>query len=64
MKLAVVRDCFDTQLRPLLEALQLAALFDTIFARRSAPNPLVFEAACQQLGIEPAEAIHVGDERK
>ena len=28
------------------------------------PNPMIFERACQELGVLPAEAVHVGDDRR
>jgi FMN phosphatase YigB (HAD superfamily) len=28
------------------------------------PSPVIFEAAVSQLGVSPAEAVHVGDDRR
>lgn len=28
------------------------------------PNPTIFEATCEKLGVEPSEALHVGDDRR
>ena len=28
------------------------------------PNPVIFEAALQELGVQPAETVHVGDDRR
>ena len=28
------------------------------------PNPAIFEAAFDALGVQPAEAVHVGDDRR
>ena len=28
------------------------------------PNPAIFEAAFDALGVRPAEAVHVGDDRR
>jgi len=28
------------------------------------PNPIIFEAALDALGVQPEEAVHVGDDRR
>lgn len=28
------------------------------------PNPVIFEAACARLGVDPVEALVVGDDRR
>ncbi|EIE20438.1 HAD-superfamily hydrolase [Coccomyxa subellipsoidea C-169] len=67
IKLGVVSN-FDTRLRPLLTAMGAAEVFDTMVISAEVgaekPNPLIFEIACQQLGVEPEEAVHIGDDRR
>ncbi|CAL5229453.1 g12778 [Coccomyxa viridis] len=66
-KMAVVSN-FDLRLRPLLEALKLDQLFDALIISAEVgaekPNPVIFEAALQKLGVQPAETVHVGDDRR
>lgn len=55
-------------MRPILKDLGLDQLFDTIMISAEVgvekPNPIIFEAACQELGVLPEEAVHVGDDRR
>ena len=59
---------FDTRLRPLLEAMDLTPLFDTIVISAEEgfekPNPVLFEMACLRMGVAPHAAVHVGDDRR
>eukprot|EP00884_Botryococcus_braunii_P022091 jgi/Botrbrau1/8566/Bobra.0359s0030.1 len=67
VKLAVVSN-FDTRLRKILEGLEVLDLFDACIVSAEVgaekPNPVIFEAALQQLGVSPEEAVHVGDDRR
>ena len=67
VKLGLVSN-FDTRLRPLLQAMHLASLFDTIVISAEEgyekPNPVLFERACVRLGVATPEAVHVGDDRR
>lgn len=67
IKLAVVSN-FDTRLRPLLQSLGILHLFDAIVISAEMgmekPNPVIFEAACQQLDVCPEATVHIGDDRR
>ncbi|XP_076907611.1 putative hydrolase C7D4.05 [Bidens hawaiensis] len=67
IKLAIVSN-FDTRLRPLLRALKCDHWFDAlaVSAEVSAekPNPMIFLKACELLGVEAEDAVHVGDDRR
>ena len=63
-RLAIVSN-WDSTLGSLLEAHGLAARFSALLisaAEQSGkPHPEIFRRACALLGVDPAEALHVGD---
>ena len=65
--LAVVSN-FDSRLAPLLEALGLAPFFDAVVCSGEVgvakPDRAIFAHALSALGVEPSEALHVGDSRR
>ena len=65
LELAVVSN-WDIGLGDQLEQIGAAAVFTTIVTTAEAgaakPDPAVFRLALERLGVEPARALHVGDE--
>lgn len=64
LRLAVVSN-WDSYLPVLLAALGLDRFFPVIavsaIEETGKPDPEIFRRACARLGVEPAEAVHVGD---
>ena len=64
LKLGVISN-WDLRLESLLEGLGMAPSFDTVVSSAAVglhkPDPRIFKLACRQMGVEPAEAVHVGD---
>lgn len=64
VRLLVVSN-FDARLGPLLDGLRLAASFDHVEhstgAGAAKPDPAIFHRALGALGVDPADALHVGD---
>lgn len=67
IKLAVVSN-FDTRLKPILKGLGVLDLFHGVVVSAEVgaekPNPVIFEIACRILGVEPGEALVIGDDRR
>lgn len=65
MKVAVVSN-WDHHLRALLEKLGVSTWMDAIVIsaeeQLEKPDPRIFLRACEQLGIEPHAAVHVGND--
>lgn len=66
MKVAVVSN-WDDRLRPLLGRLGILEWIDAAIISGELsvekPDPRIFERACSRLSVEPARALHVGDDR-
>jgi putative hydrolase of the HAD superfamily len=65
LRLAVVSN-WDVSLVPVLERLGIADRFEAVVhsagVGASKPDPKVFEAALEQLGLAPEAVVHVGDD--
>ncbi len=62
---AAVVSNWDSRLVPVLDGLGLAPRLRFVLTSAEfgaeKPDPAIFHAACQRLGAEPAEVVHVGD---
>jgi len=51
-----------------MHELEIDSLFDHLIISAEVqvekPNPVIFEAACQAVGTNPENCIHVGDDRR
>ncbi|KAK9063569.1 hypothetical protein SSX86_017439 [Deinandra increscens subsp. villosa] len=67
VKLAVVSN-FDTRLRKLLQDLDIIDVFDAVIISSEVgyekPDAKIFETALDQINVEAAKAVHVGDDQK
>jgi putative hydrolase of the HAD superfamily len=64
VKLGIISN-WDSRLASLLDGLGLGKLLETVVSSADVgmrkPDPRVFELACERLGVQPADAAHVGD---
>ncbi|OMO82456.1 Haloacid dehalogenase/epoxide hydrolase [Corchorus olitorius] len=67
VKVAVLSN-FDTRLRRVLKELNVIDLLDALIISSEVgyekPNARIFEAALDQIGLEAAKVVHVGDNEK
>lgn len=65
LALAIISN-FDRRLYAILEHLQLAACFERIVISSEIgadkPDPFIFQYALEAMRVDPAEAVHVGDD--
>ncbi len=56
---------WDAELEGLLREMGLLPYFDVVVSSAVVgyrkPNPVIFDLACENLGVAPADAVHVGD---
>jgi len=56
---------WDRRLSGLLDGLGIAGLLDTIVSSAEVglhkPDPRIFQLACDRVGVQPGDAVHVGD---
>lgn len=56
---------WDSRLARIIDGMGLSALLDTVVSSADVglhkPDPRIFELACARLGVDPANAAHVGD---
>jgi putative hydrolase of the HAD superfamily len=64
LELGIVSN-FDSRLFSVLRGLGLSELFDTVtissLAKAAKPAPRIFQVALEKHGLDPREAVHVGD---
>jgi putative hydrolase of the HAD superfamily len=64
LRLAIVSN-WDSHLPSLLSDLGLSPRFEAVLVsaleQTGKPEPEIFHRACRRLGVEPAQAVHVGD---
>jgi putative hydrolase of the HAD superfamily len=64
LKVGVISN-WDSRLEELLNGLGLSAMLDGIVSSADVglhkPDPRIFQLACAKLGVEPEDAVHVGD---
>ncbi|GLJ49625.1 hypothetical protein SUGI_1052820 [Cryptomeria japonica] len=67
VKLAVVSN-FDTRLRPILEDMDVAKLFNAIIISSEVgfekPAPQIFQVALDQLNVAASKTVHIGDDQQ
>ena len=56
---------WDAELEGLLRELRLLPYFDVVVSSAAVghrkPDPVVFDLACEAVGVAPGDAVHVGD---
>jgi phosphoglycolate phosphatase-like HAD superfamily hydrolase len=66
--LLLLKPSKQRMLKPLLQGLGLSHLFDAVIVSAEVgaekPNPVIFQAAVQQLGVDCEDVLHIGDDRR